>query len=164
MKKPPKDLHEHFMLEALKQAQRAFDAGEVPVGAVVVYENKIIARAYNQMELLKDPTAHAEIVAMTQASETLSQQSENHRGSLENATLYVTLEPCLMCSGALINTKCKNLVYGTSDPRAGACGSLYNVVQDDRLNHRLQVTSGVLAEESKFLLKEFFRTLRKEQR
>lgn len=157
-------LHERFMLEALKQAQKAFDAGDVPVGAVVVYENRIIARACNQMVLLRDPTAHAEIIALTQASETLSQRQEGHRGSLEKATLYVTLEPCLMCSGALINTKCQNLVFGAHDPRAGACGSLYNVVQDDRLNHRLQVVSGVLAEESRFLLKEFFRNLRKEQR
>lgn len=158
------NLHERFMIEALKQAQKAFDAGDVPVGAVVVYENRIIARACNQMVLLRDPTAHAEIIALTQASETLAQQKEGHRGSLENATLYVTLEPCLMCSGALINTKCRNLVYGAHDPRAGACGSLYNVVQDDRLNHRLQVLTGVLAEESRFLLKEFFRNLRKEQR
>lgn len=152
------------MLEALKQAQKAADSGEVPVGAVVVYENKIIGRAHNQMETLRDPTAHAEIIALTQASEALSRQKEDHRGSLENAALYVTLEPCLMCSGALVNTKCKELVYGAADARAGACGSLYNVVQDDRLNHRLQVTGGVLAEESRFLLKEFFRNLRKEQR
>lgn len=152
------------MVEALKQAQKAFDAGDVPVGAVVVYENRIIAKACNQMVLLKDPTAHAEIIALTQASETLSRQTENHRGSLEKATLYVTLEPCLMCAGALINTKCPHLVFGAHDPRAGACGSLYNAVQDDRLNHRLQVKHGILAEESRFLLKEFFRNLRKEQR
>lgn len=157
-------LHERYMVEALKQAQKAFDAGDVPVGAVVVYENRIIAKACNQMVLLRDPTAHAEIIALTQASETLSRQKEGHRGSLEKATLYVTLEPCLMCAGALVNTKCQTLVFGAHDPRAGACGSIYNVVQDDRLNHRLQVTHGILAEESRFLLKEFFRNLRKEQR
>jgi len=156
--------HEHFMKEALKQAQRAFDAGEIPVGAVVVFDNKIIARAFNQMETLHDPTAHAEMIAMTQASEALSRGQEGHRGSLEKATLYATLEPCPMCAGALVMTKCSSLVYGTEDPRAGACGSILNVTQDDRLNHRVQVLPGVMAMESRSLLQEFFRTLRKERR
>jgi tRNA(adenine34) deaminase len=156
--------HEHFMREALKQAALAFQKGEVPVGAVVVYKNRVIARAHNQTEMLHDPTAHAEMIAMTQASETLSHEIQGHRGSLEETSLYVTMEPCPMCAGALVLTKCKNLIYGTADSRAGACGSVYNLVQDDRLNHRLQVTPGVMEKDARLLLQEFFRTLRKEKR
>ncbi|HTL48394.1 MAG TPA: tRNA adenosine(34) deaminase TadA [Verrucomicrobiae bacterium] len=156
--------HEHFMREALKQAVKAFDAGEIPVGAVVVFENRIIARAHNQMETLHDPTAHAEMIALTQASEALSQDKKDHRGSLEKAVLYATLEPCAMCAGALVVTKCSQLVYGSQDARAGCCGSLYNVVQDDRLNHRLKVVPGILAEESRSLLQAFFKALRKDRR
>ncbi len=157
-------LHDHFMREALKQAKTAFEKGEVPVGAVVVYKNQIIARAYNQMEALRDPTAHAEMIAMTQASETLSEGKRDHRGSLESCSLYVTMEPCPMCAGALVWTKCKHLIYGARDTRAGACGSLYNIVQDDRLNHRLQVAGGVMENEAKLFLQEFFRNLRKDKR
>ncbi len=157
-------LHDHFMLEALKQAKIALEKGEVPVGAVVVHDKKIIARAYNQMETLRDPTAHAEMIALTQASETLSHGKPNHRGSLEGATLYVTLEPCPMCAGALVLTKCTNLVYGAKDIKAGACESLYKITQDDRLNHRLSVVSGVRAQDSLVFLQEFFRRLRKERR
>jgi len=157
-------LHEHFMKEALKQTAVAFEKNEVPVGAVVVHKNKIIARAYNQMEMLRDPTAHAEMIALTQASETLAHEQSGHRGSLEGATLYVTMEPCPMCAGALVMTKCKNLVYGANDSRAGSCGSIYNIVQDDRLNHRVSVTRGVLETESKYMLQEFFKNLRKEKR
>ena len=159
------------MREAIKQAVVALGKGEVPVGAVVVWKNKIIARAHNQMELLHDPTAHAEMIAMTQASETLSQLPEakpaggkDHRGSLEGATLYVTLEPCPMCAGALVMTKCTELVYGARDPKAGACHSLYHIPEDDRLNHRVKVTGGVMADDAKFLLSEFFKNLRKEKR
>ena len=157
-------LHLHFMREALKQAKLALDKGEVPVGAVVVYKNQVIVRAHNQTEMLRDPTAHAEMIAITQATETLSQTAKDHRGSLEEATLYVTLEPCPMCAGALVLTKCKSLVYAAYDPKAGACQSLYRITQDDRLNHRLQVTGGVMEEEAKIFLQEFFRTLRKERR
>ncbi len=152
------------MLQAFKQAEIALTKGEVPVGAVVVHENRIIGRAHNQTEALRDPTAHAEMIAMTQASETLAAGKEKHRGSLEKATLYVTLEPCPMCAGALVWTKCTNLVFGALDPKAGACQSLYRIPQDDRLNHRLNVTGGVMAEESRMLLQEFFRSLRKERR
>lgn len=152
------------MREALKQADRALQKGEVPVGAVVVFENKIIARAYNQMEMLHDPTAHAEIIALTAASSLLSENKPGHRGSLEGCTLYATLEPCVMCAGALVVTKCKALVFGAHDAKAGACESLYKITTDDRLNHRLLVQSGVMAEDSKFFLQEFFRGLRKEKR
>ena len=115
--------------------------------------------------------AHAEMIALTQASETLSQMPEakpaggkDHRGSLEGATLYVTLEPCPMCAGALVMTKCTNLVYGARDAKAGACHSLFHITDDDRLNHRVKVTGGVMADDAKFLLSEFFKNLRKEKR
>lgn len=156
--------HDYFMLEALKQAGIAFEKGEIPVGAVVVFENRIVARAHNQMEMLHDPTAHAEMIALTQASETLSHGKQGHRGSLEKATLYVTLEPCAMCAGALIVTKCSNLVFGTADARAGACGSIFNVVRDDRLNHRLNVLSGIKEQDARVFLQEFFKNLRKDKR
>ena len=156
--------HEFFMKEALKQAALALEKGEIPVGAVVVFDNKIIARAHNQAEMLHDPTAHAEMIAMTQASETLSKTREGHRGSLEKATLYVTMEPCPMCAGALVITKCTNLVYGIKDVKAGACESLYKITQDDRLNHRVNVTSGVMAQDALVFLQEFFRALRKDKR
>lgn len=159
--KPP---HDHFMQEALKQAAIALEKGEVPVGAVVVYKNRIVGRAYNQTEMLRDPTAHAEMIAMTQASEALSQDMKGHRGSLEGATMYVSLEPCPMCAGALVVTKCRELVFGARDPKAGACESLYRITQDDRLNHRLKVTSGVMEGDAKLLLQEFFKNLRKERR
>ena len=157
-------LHEHFMREALKQAKLALLKGDIPVGAVAVYENQIIARGYNQMELLRDPTAHAEMITMTQASGFLAEKKEGHRGSLENVTLYVTLEPCPMCAGALVINKCKNLVFGARDVKGGAVESLYRLTQDDRLNHQLGVTGGVLETESRIILQEFFRTLRKERR
>ena len=141
------------MREALKEAKKALRSGDVPIGAVVVFERKVIARAYNQMELLHDPTAHAEMIAITQAaSERHSQGGPNHRGSLEKATLYVTVEPCLMCAGALVTAHCERVVFGATDIKAGACGSVYNIAQDDRLNHRLDVVVGVLEGESKFLL------------
>jgi tRNA(adenine34) deaminase len=152
------------MRMALKQAEIALSKGEVPVGAIVVYDNRVIGRAHNQTEALHDPTAHAEMIALTQASETLSAGREDHRGSLEKATLYVTLEPCPMCAGALVWTKCTSLVFGALDPKAGACQTLYRITDDDRLNHRLQVTGGVMAEEARSLLQEFFRSLRKEKR
>jgi len=157
-------LHEHFMKEALKEARRSFEAGEVPVGAVVVWRNRIVGRAHNQMETLHDPTAHAEMIAITQAAEALADGKKSHRGSLEGATLYVTMEPCPMCAGALVLSKAKAVIFGIPDPKAGACGSLFNIVDDDRLNHRLRVRGGVLAEEARMCLQEFFRTLRKEKR
>lgn len=164
MRKETKGLDEYFMREALKEARRGFEKGEVPVGAVVVYRKKIVGRAHNQTETLHDPTAHAEMIAITQAAEALSGGKKDHRGSLEGALLYVTKEPCPMCAGALVLSKAREIIFGIPDPKAGACGSLFNLLDDDRLNHRLRVRSGVLAEEARTFLQEFFRTLRKEKR
>ena len=116
------------------------------------------------MTLLRDPTAHAEMIAMTQASSFFAENTKDHRGSLEGAALYVTLEPCAMCAGALVINKCESLIFGARDPKAGACESLYKITQDDRLNHRLKVTGGVMENESRVFLQEFFRSLRKERR
>lgn len=158
-------IHEVFMREALKEAKKAFQKGEIPVGAVAVFQNRIIARGFNQMEMLHDPTAHAEMITMTQASDFLhSEGGEAHRGSLEKVSLYVTLEPCPMCAGALVLTHCENLIFGALDPRLGACASVYNLTRDIRLNHQLNVTSGVLELESRNLIQEFFRNLRKDKR
>lgn len=152
------------MREALKEARKSFEKGEVPVGAVIVHRQRIMGRGHNQMETLHDPTAHAEMIAITQAAESLSRGKKDHRGSLEGATLYVTMECCPMCAGALVLSKAKSVVFGVRDPKAGACGSLFNILQDDRLNHRLSVQGGILEEEARFLLQEFFRNLRKERR
>jgi len=144
------------MKMAIDAAHIAEENGDVPIGAVIVCENKIIARAYNQRQQLQDPTAHAEIIALTQAAAFL----ESWR--LHNCTMYVTLEPCPMCAGALVLSRMDRLVYGCDDPKAGACKSLYNIVQDGRLNHRLEVTAGVLEKECKQQLQSFFKRRRKE--
>ncbi len=145
---------QRFMRAAIDAAEIAEENGDVPIGAVIVYENCIIARAYNQREQLADPTAHAEIIALTQAAASL----ENWR--LHGCTIYVTLEPCPMCAGALVLARLDRLVFGCEDPKTGACGSLYNIVEDQRLNHRLNVTSGVLAEECSEQLQGFFQKKR----
>ena len=150
------ELDEKYMRLAIEQAQIAQEKGDVPIGSVIVYRNQIIGKAYNQREQLKDPTAHAEIIALTQAAAFL----ESWR--LHDCTIYVTLEPCPMCAGALVLARLDRLVYGCDDPKAGACGSLYNIVQDDRLNHRLEITSGVLADECSKLLQDFFQQRRSE--
>lgn len=141
---------ERYMRVAIEQARIAEENGDVPIGAIVVYKNQIIGRAYNQREQLQDPTAHAEIIALTQAAAFL----ESWR--LHDCTIYVTLEPCPMCAGALVLGRLSRLVYGCDDPKTGAVKSLYNIVQDKRLNHRLEVTSGVLAVECSKLLQDFF--------
>jgi len=141
---------ESYMRAALREARRAQEDDEVPVGAVIVHEGRVIGRAFNQRERLKDPTAHAEMIALTQAAAAL----EDWR--LEGATLYVTLEPCLMCAGALVNARIRRVVFGARDPRGGACGSLYNVGVDARLNHRFEIEGGVLEAECAALLHEFF--------
>ena len=141
---------QRFMRAAIEAARIAEDNGDVPIGAVIVCQGRIIAKAYNQREQLKDPTAHAEIIALTQAAAAL----ESWR--LSGCTMYVTLEPCCMCAGALVLSRMDRLVYGCDDPKAGACKTLYNIVQDERLNHRLEVTSGVLQEQCRQQLQEFF--------
>jgi tRNA(adenine34) deaminase len=145
---------EKYMKLALEQAGIAEENGDVPIGAVIVFENQVIGKAYNQREQLQDPTAHAEIIALTQAAAAL----ENWH--LNGCTMYVTLEPCPMCAGALVLARMDRLVYGCDDPKTGACGSLYDIVRDKRLNHRLAVTSGVLADECSKLLQEFFQKKR----
>jgi len=139
-----------FMRIAIEQAKIAEENGDVPIGAVIVYQDQIIGKAYNQREQLKDPTAHAEIIALTQAAAALQ------TWRLNGCTMYVTLEPCTMCAGALVLARIDRLVFGCDDPKAGACGSLYDIVRDERLNHRLEVTTGVLTEQCSELLREFF--------
>jgi tRNA(adenine34) deaminase len=143
-----------YMKLAIEQAQIAEENGDVPIGAVIVYQNQIIGRAYNQREQLQDPTAHAEIIALTQAAAFI----ESWR--LHGCTMYVTLEPCPMCAGALVLARIDRLVYGCDDPKTGAVKSMYNIVSDQRLNHIIDVTSGVLAEECSGLLQQFFRRRR----
>lgn len=146
--------NEYFMKEAVKEAIKALDDKEVPIGAVIAYKNRIIARAYNQREKLRDPTAHAEIIALTQAAAFLDSWR------LTDTTIYVTLEPCPMCAGALVNARVKTLVYGAKDPKAGACGTLFNITGDKRLNHRLEIVAGVMEADCQTLLKEFFKQKR----
>ena len=143
-----------YMKIAIEQAQIAEENGDVPIGVVIVYENQIIGKAYNQREQLQDPTAHAEIIALTQAAAFI----ESWR--LHGCTMYVTLEPCPMCAGALVLARIDRLIYGCDDPKTGAVKSLYNIVTDERLNHTINVTSGVLAEECSSLLQHFFRRRR----
>ncbi len=142
-----------YMSEALKEAKKAFAADEVPVGAIIVHKGRAIGRAHNQIRLLKDPTAHAEMIAITQAASYLG----NER--LLNTTAYVTIEPCAMCAGALILARVKRLVFGASDPKAGAFGSVLDI-NKKKLNHKIAVTKGVLEEECAGLLKEFFKKKR----
>lgn len=141
---------ERFMRAAINEAVAALEQGDVPVGAVVVHENRIIGRGYNQRELLNDPTAHAEMLALTAAAAHLNSWR------LENCTLYVTLEPCAMCAGAIVLARLPRLVFGTTDPKAGACVSLYNIPTDSRLNHRVEIGQPVLTNDCASLLREFF--------
>lgn len=145
---------ERWMKEALLLAGRAAEEGEIPVGAVAVMQDRVLGRGYNRTEALQDPTAHAEMLAITAAADAL----ESRR--LEGVTLYVTLEPCCMCAGAMVLARIEKLVFGAWDPKAGACGTLYNIPLDGRLNHRLEVVGGVLEEECSALLTEFFKSLR----
>ena len=146
---------ERFMQAALVEAQAAESEGEVPIGAVVVLEGRIIGRGHNRVEGAQDPTAHAEIIAIGAAAQTIN------TWRLDGATLYVTLEPCHMCAGAIVLSRIARLVYGARDPKAGACGSLAMVPQDLRLNHRAEVLPGVLAEDASLLLEQFFRAKRR---
>ena len=146
--------HEHFMKLALREARAAFDQDEVPVGAVIVHEGRVIARAHNQKERLLDATAHAEMIALTQAASALG------AWRLADCTMVVTLEPCLMCAGAIVLARLPHLVYGAHDPKAGAVSSLYHTLSDTRLNHRVDVTAGILADDCSAVLSDFFRKKR----
>ena len=146
---------EHFMRQAIAEAEKAFDEGEVPVGAVVVLENRIVGRGHNQTERLKDATAHAEMIALSAAAE----QFESWR--LLGAELFVTIEPCAMCAGAAVLGRVERIVFGVRDPKFGACGSIFNIPTEERLNHRIAVTEGVLAEQARALLVSFFQERRK---
>src|SRR5438874_9909692 len=141
---------EHFMREALRQAVKAYEAEEVPVGAVIVRAGRIIARASNQVELLKDATAHAEMLALTQAQEAVGDWR------LTDCTLYVTKEPCPMCAGAIVHTRLARVVFGASDPKGGAAGSALNLLQFPTMNHRCEITHGVREAECRSLLQGFF--------
>ncbi len=145
---------EKYMRLALAEARSALEHDDVPIGAVIVRNGAVIARAHNQRELLEDPTAHAEIIALTQAGAALGSWR------LAGCAMYVTLEPCVMCAGALVLARLERLVYGAADPKAGACASLYRILEDERLNHRVPVLAGVLAGECGDLLREFFRARR----
>lgn len=144
-----------FMNYALSEAKKAGDKGEVPIGAVIVVDGRVIGRGHNLRESKNDPTAHAEMVAIRKAASRLN------AWRLTNSTIYVTVEPCVMCIGAIVLARIPRLVFGCLDPKGGAVGSLYDMSNDKRLNHRVKVTSGVMAEEAQALLKDFFRNLRK---
>ena len=146
--------NEYWMLQALHEAEKAYEADEIPVGAVVVYEDRIIGRGYNQREQLNDPTAHAEIIAITAAANTL----EDWR--LNNCTLFVTKEPCPMCAGAIVNARLKMVIFGCYDEEAGCCGSLYQLCGDPRFKTKVSVKGGVLEKQSISLIQDFFKVQR----
>jgi tRNA(adenine34) deaminase len=148
-------MHESFMRLALAEAEAALAEDEVPIGAVIVHDERVIAAAHNQRERLRDPTAHAEMIAITQAAESLGSWR------LEGCTLYVTLEPCPMCAGAIVQARVPVVVYGAADPKAGAVQTLYRLLTDRRLNHTCQIVSGVLATQCGELLTRFFQTQRR---
>ena len=150
----PFDADHHWMMRAFEQANEALAADEVPVGAVIVRDHEIIAAASNQRESLHDPTAHAEMIAITQAAAAISDWR------LEHTTLYVTLEPCVMCAGAILQSRIPRVVFGATDPKAGAVCSLYELLADQRMNHQCLVTGGVLAEPCGQILTDFFRAKR----
>ncbi|HAE92102.1 tRNA adenosine(34) deaminase TadA [Tissierella praeacuta] len=143
-----------YMREALREAKKAYSTYEVPVGAIVVYNGEIIGRGYNQREILKDPTAHAEILAIKEASKYIE------AWRLLNCTMYVTLEPCAMCAGAIVNARIGRLVIGTRDPKRGCCGTIEDLTNHPKFNHRLEVEFGVLEDECSSILSDFFRELR----
>ena len=148
---------EEYMLEALKEANAAAAEGEVPIGAVIVRGGEIIARAHNRTEQDKDPTSHAEILAIRAAAARLG------GWRLPGCSMYVTVEPCSMCAGAIVWSRIERLYIGAMDPKAGACGSLYNIPSDSRLNHNVEIETGLMGEECSRLMKDFFRKLRTEE-
>jgi tRNA(adenine34) deaminase len=148
-------MHDHFMRQALAEAEQALAENEVPVGAIIVQAERVIAAAHNQREMLKDPTAHAEMIAITQAASNLGDWR------LEGCTLYVTLEPCIMCCGAILQSRIPTVVYGATDPKAGAVNTLFHLLADARLNHRCQIIPGVMAAPSGEILTRFFQAQRR---
>ncbi|MGC8739611.1 MAG: tRNA adenosine(34) deaminase TadA [Candidatus Hydrogenedens sp.] len=150
--------HEYYMRQALSEAQKAYEQGEVPVGCIIVYNNSIIARGYNQREKLQDPTAHAEMLAITSASSALGSWR------LENTRMYVTLEPCPMCAGAIILSRIPEVYFGAMDPKAGCCGTLMNLLADTRFNHQPIVVPGICADECGSLLTKFFQEIRQKSK
>ena len=148
-------MHDHFMQIALEEAEQAWRENEVPIGAAIVYDGRVIGRAHNQREQLRDPTAHAEMIAITQAAH--ARQSWR----LDGCTLYVTLEPCPMCAGAIVQARLPILVYGAADPKAGAVHTLYRLLDDPRLNHRAEIVAGVMAEPCARILSQFFQEQRR---
>lgn len=147
---------ERWMESALHEAEQAYKRKEVPIGAVIVQERRIVGKGYNQIETLQDPTAHAEIIAITAAASYLGSRR------FDGCTLYVTLEPCAMCAGAIVLARIPRIVFGAPDPKAGACGTLFNIVQDERLNHRAELIPGILEPRCAALLKDFFQKVRQE--
>jgi tRNA(adenine34) deaminase len=145
------NLNENWMKPAFREAEKAYEEGEMPVGCVIVFENKIIAKSHNQIEKLKDPTAHAEIIAITSASIHLDSKV------LKGCSMYVTLEPCAMCAGAIVLSKIDKLFFGAFDPKSGACGSVINITNNKSLNHKVNVLGGVLDKECGDILKSFFK-------
>jgi tRNA(adenine34) deaminase len=143
-----------FMYAALQEAEEALSKEEIPIGAVIVHNERIIGRGHNQVELLRDPTAHAEMIAVTAAATHLNSWR------LNDCDIYVTLEPCIMCTGALLAARVKNVFFAAFDPKYGACGSLYNLAEEGKYNHRLNLFSGIYSSESEKLLKEFFGSIR----
>ncbi|MEX0723960.1 MAG: tRNA adenosine(34) deaminase TadA [Gracilimonas sp.] len=146
--------HQRFMARAFMLAEQAYEEGEVPVGAIVVHKGNIVGKGYNQVERLNDPTAHAEMIAISAACETLSEKY------LSECTLYVTLEPCPMCSGAAVWSKLNTLVFAASDVKAGGCGSVFNIASNKKLNHHVEIIQGVMEAECEALLKDFFQSKR----
>ncbi|MEW6008156.1 MAG: tRNA adenosine(34) deaminase TadA [Candidatus Omnitrophota bacterium] len=149
--------HELLMQEAIKEAKKAFEHDDVPVGAIIVHKDKIISRASNQVELLNDPTAHAEMIAITQATNFLSSKW------LSGAVIYITIEPCSMCAGALVLARVKEIIFGARDPKTGACGSVVNIADNKKLNHHIKSVGGILEKDCAGLLQEFFRRQRRKQ-
>lgn len=149
--------HRRWMKRALQEAEEAFEAGEVPVGAVIVRDERLLGRGRNRVEALGDPTAHAELLAVTAACDTLDSKF------LEDCTMYVTLEPCPMCAGALVWSRLERLVFGAFDEKTGSCSTLYNIPRDDRLNHRVEIVSGIEENECADLMSRFFRERREEE-
>lgn len=150
--------HEKFMLQAFREAQRAFDESEAPIGAVVVFENKVIGRGYNRTISLHDPTAHAEMIAITSAAETVGDWR------LENCDLYSTIEPCIMCAGAAVVSRMRHIFFGAPEPKFGGCGSILDIPSDQRLNHQCRITGGILQEDCAELMQRFFKRLRESKR